>query len=236
MARTLLLIGTRKGAFLLEGENRRDWELRGPLCESWPVYHAIHDAHSGAIYAAAATTLWRLLPPIDCPDEPARCVISGTGLTHVGSARDRNAMHDKSTAVTDSMRMFQSGIEGGRPAPGQIGVAPEWFYKGTGAVLRAHGEPLIVPPYAEDGGEEAEIAGVYVIDAAGQPRRIGMAAGNEFSDHRYERRNYLHLAGSKLRTCASQLARSALTLDFPAASIICRRTVRASPTRPTLAG
>ena len=40
------------------------------------------------------------------------------------------------------------------------------------------------------------------IDADGTPRRIGMAVGNEFSDHRFEKRNYLNLAGSKLRTCA----------------------------------
>jgi hypothetical protein len=98
--------------------------------------------------------------------------------------------------------MFRSGCEGGRPEPNRCGVAPEWFYKGTGSVLRAHGEELVVPGYAEDGGEEAEIAGVYVIDGGGRPHRIGMATGNEFSDHKYEKRNYLHLAASKLRTCA----------------------------------
>ena len=54
----------------------------------------------------------------------------------------------------------------------------------------------------EDGGEEAEIAGVYFIDAAGQPRRVGMATGNEFSDHKFEKNNYLNLAGSKIRTCS----------------------------------
>ena len=65
MSRTLLLIGTRKGLFELESDaDRRDWELRGPLCESWPVYHAVHDARSGAIYAAAASewhgsAVWR---------------------------------------------------------------------------------------------------------------------------------------------------------------------------------
>jgi hypothetical protein len=59
-----------------------------------------------------------------------------------------------------------------------------------------------VPPYAQDGGEEAEIAGVYLIAPDGQPRRLGMAGGNEFSDHRFEKTNYLNLAGSKLRTCA----------------------------------
>jgi hypothetical protein len=154
-----------------------------------------------ALYIGALP--WRLLPPIDHPDEPSRCLVSGTGLTHVGSARDRDAMHDLEAGVpTDSMRMFREGLEGGRPGPGDIGVAPEWFYKGTGIVIRAHGEPLVVPPYAEDGGEEAEIAGVYVIDRAGCPCRVGMATGNEFSDHRYEKRNYLHLAASKLRECA----------------------------------
>jgi photosystem II stability/assembly factor-like uncharacterized protein len=64
MARTLLLIGTRKGLFTLESDDRRDWKMRGPLCESWPVYHAVHDRDSGALYAAAASewhgsAVWR---------------------------------------------------------------------------------------------------------------------------------------------------------------------------------
>jgi hypothetical protein len=104
--------------------------------------------------------------------------------------------------LTDSMKMFQQGLEGGRPEPGRIGTPPEWFYKGTGAMLRAHGEPLDIPPYAEDGGEEGEIAGVYFIDPNGQPRRIGLSMGNEFSDHRFEKKNYLNLAASKLRSCS----------------------------------
>jgi len=146
---------------------------------------------------------WRLLPPIDHPAEPTRCLVSGTGLTHLGSAESRQAMHTTAPEeLTDSMRMFRSGLEGGRPGPGRVGIAPEWFYKGVGTILRAHGEPLRVPSYAEDGGEEAEVAGVYLVDAEGRPRRLGMAAGNEFSDHRFERKNYLNLAGSKLRTCA----------------------------------
>ena len=147
---------------------------------------------------------WRLLPPIDPPDEPARCLVSGTGLTHLGSARDRDAMHDvqQSDTPTDSIRMFREGLARGRPAPGAIGVAPEWFYKGVGTMLRAHGEALMVPRFAEDGGEEGEIAGVYVIGRDGTPCRVGMVTGNEFSDHLFERRNYLNLAGSKLRTSA----------------------------------
>src|SRR5919108_1674585 len=65
LARTLLLVGTRKGCFVLESdEARRDWRLRGPFCEGWPVYHAVYDSGSGSIYAAAASewhgsAVWR---------------------------------------------------------------------------------------------------------------------------------------------------------------------------------
>jgi hypothetical protein len=146
---------------------------------------------------------WRLLPAIDHPEEPARCLLSGTGLTHVGSARDRQSMHASSTEdPTDSMKMFRWGAAGGRPGAGQIGISPEWFHKGTGSGLRAHGEPLDIPSFAEDGGEEAEVAGVYIVAQDGRPYRIGMAVGNEFSDHQFEKKNHLNLAGSKLRTCA----------------------------------
>jgi photosystem II stability/assembly factor-like uncharacterized protein len=56
MARTVLLVGTRKGCFVLESDgDRKDWQIRGPFCEGWPIYHAIHDPSSGAFYAAAAS-------------------------------------------------------------------------------------------------------------------------------------------------------------------------------------
>ena len=154
-----------------------------------------------AIYAGRSE--WRLLPAVDHPDEPSRCLISGTGLTHLGSARGRQSMHAMAGEdLTDSMKMFRWGVDGGRPAEGAIGVPPEWFHKGTGCALRAHAEPLDIPCYAEDGGEEAEIAGAYLVAPDGRPYRIGFAVGNEFSDHQFEKKNYLNLAGSKLRTCA----------------------------------
>ena len=111
---------------------------------------------------------WHLLNPIDVPGAPEQLLVSGTGLTHLGSAKDRQAMHvqtatDAAKPMTDSMRMFEWGIAGGRPKAGEIGTAPEWFYKGNGALLQAPFAPLSVPSYAEDGGEEAEIAGVYLI-------------------------------------------------------------------------
>ena len=115
----------------------------------------------------AGTSPWRLTAPVNHP-EPAHCLVSGTGLTHLGSAAHRQAMHGKDDAdLTDSMRMFRSGLEGGRPEAGVAGAAPEWFFKGTGAILRGPGDALDLPPFASDGGEEAELAGVYLIDAGG---------------------------------------------------------------------
>ena len=171
-----------------------------------PLAQAISDVLSAesldynSIYRGESD--WRLLPPFDHPDEPARCLVAGTGLTHKKSADNRQAMHSNTAQISDSMRMYQWGVEGGRPPAGEIGFQPEWFYKGCGTILRAHGEPLDVPAFGLDGGEEAEVAGAYVIDSSGVPRRVGLVLGNEFSDHKLEEKNYLFLAHSKLRTCA----------------------------------
>lgn len=147
---------------------------------------------------------WHLLPPIDCHDDPFRCMITGTGLTHKASAANRQKMHEseKENSLTDSMKMYKMGEEGGKPAAGKIGVQPEWFYKGNGLSLKGHAQPLLVPNYADDGGDEPEIAGVYLISAEGIPHRLGFVQGNEFSDHVMEKKNYLYLAPSKIRSCS----------------------------------
>jgi photosystem II stability/assembly factor-like uncharacterized protein len=49
----LILIGTKKGAFIVQsGKDRRNWELRGPFCDTWPINHVKADPATGAIYAA----------------------------------------------------------------------------------------------------------------------------------------------------------------------------------------
>ncbi len=146
----------------------------------------------------------RLLPPLDHPD-PAHCLISGTGLTHLGSAQARDAMHskeDREIPLTDSMQLFQWGLEGGKTPLGEISIQPEWFFKGNGYNIVPPGHPLPSPGFALDGGEEAELVGLYVIAESGEVLRVGFALGNEFSDHVMEAQNYLYLAHSKLRPCS----------------------------------
>lgn len=147
----------------------------------------------------------RLLAPLDHPEE-ARWLITGTGLSHLGSAAARDSMHAKlkqdESQLTDSMKMFKWGLEGGRPKPGEIGVQPEWFYKGDGQCVVPPEQPLELPAYALDGGDEVEVVGLYVIAESGEPLRVGFALGNEYADHVMERQNYLYLAHSKLRQCS----------------------------------
>ena len=146
----------------------------------------------------------KILVPIDHPD-PYRLFISGTGLTHTGSVKSRDMMHNENEEKkdqTDSAKMFQMGIEGGKPEQGKIGVAPEWFYKGNGTNLKGPNDLLEIPDFSLDGGEEPEIVGCYLIDSEGNPVRLGFTLGNEFSDHETEQINYLYLAHSKMRNCS----------------------------------
>src|SRR5262245_61535597 len=117
----------------------------------------------------------RVLAPVG-EEAGARLLVSGTGLTHLGSVQQRDEMHRATQTAgpkSDSRKMLEMGLAGGRPAPEQRGTAPEWFYKGDGRVLRGPGRPLDVLPFAPDGGEEPEIAGVYVVDDRGLPCRLG---------------------------------------------------------------
>jgi hypothetical protein len=163
-----------------------------------------HGVDGSEAYAAVIADQ-RILPPLD-HDDHAHCWVTGTGLTHLGGAAARDAMHkklaDAAQADTDSIRMFKAGLEGGKPTGAEPGVQPEWFYKGDGSTIVAPEADIGMPEFALDGGEEPELAGLYVVAPNGQPYRLGFALGNEFSDHVTERQNYLLLAHSKLRRSA----------------------------------
>lgn len=181
------------------------------------------EAHDYAVLLSEG----RVLVPLDHAD-PAHCMVSGTGLTHLGSAATRDKMHQKvqpdEETLSDSMRMFKWGVEGGKPPAGEVGTQPEWFFKGDGAILVAPGAAFPVPKFAEDAGEEPEIAGIYIIGPDLLPYRLGFALGNEFSDHVMERRNYLYLAHSKLRFCSfgPELLTGPLPRNFTGTSRISR--------------
>lgn len=188
----------------LEHEQKLDELISARLSNDTLEYDGVYNG----------TSDWCLLPSFDHPGNPAACLVSGTGLTHKNSALNRQMMHQaQEVKLTDSMQMYQWGVEGGQPESGSVGVQPEWFYKGTGNVLKGHLQELDIPSFGNDGGEEPEVAGVYVVDHNSKPWRIGLTTGNEFSDHVMEKKNYLYLAPSKLRSCSIG-PELTLTADF----------------------
>jgi hypothetical protein len=191
-----------------------------------------------AIDLNAALRTGRILTPVDHPDS-ARTWLTGTGLTHLGSAAARDRMHARvqSHSASDSMKMFQMGVEGGKPVVGKVGVQPEWFYKGDGRSIVAPEQPLTSPDFALNGGEEPELAGIYLIARDGTPFRLGFTLANEFSDHVMERMNYLYLAHSKLRPASigPELLVGELPADMHGTALI-RRAGKAIWEKPFLTG
>ncbi len=193
--------------FAVEGVSTVYELAQAAIAAKQPLKEMVHKQGLGrAISRDAILAEGRILPPVDHPD-PAHLYVTGTGLTHLGSASTRDAMHKSNqqqseAPLTDSMKMFRMGLEGGKPKAGEIGVQPEWFYKGNGHAVVAPGKAIPSPAFAQDAGEEPEIAGIYIIGPDGAPYRLGFALGNEFSDHVTERVNYLFLAHSKLRFCS----------------------------------
>jgi photosystem II stability/assembly factor-like uncharacterized protein len=120
MPKTLLLVGTRKGCFLLEGDgDRRHWTVRGPYCESWPVYHAIHDPESGTIYAAA-TSAWHGAGIWRSHDLGTTWEVSSEGLSYedgdglkLSKVSGLTAAHERLLAGGEAAGIFESR-DGGR--------------------------------------------------------------------------------------------------------------------------
>ena len=77
-----LLVGTPKGAFILDGDgDRRDWSLRGPLCDGWPIHDLIVEPGSGTILAAGGSPWYG--PAVWRSDDDGRTwTHSSEGLTY----------------------------------------------------------------------------------------------------------------------------------------------------------
>ena len=113
MPKTVLLVGTRKGCFMLESDgDRRDWAMRGPYCEGWPVYHAIHDPSTDTLYAAAASE-WHGAGVWRSGDLGETWELSSEGLTYgdglkLSKVSGLNAAHGRLLAGAEAAGVFES--------------------------------------------------------------------------------------------------------------------------------
>ena len=146
----------------------------------------------------------RLLPPVDHPD-PHRQWVTGTGFSHIRAELqiDELAKLDASTEpMTESVRLKHAALRDGRSRGDEPGLLNEFFIKGTGLSIVPPGGTLVAPAFCRGYSEESEIAGIYYIDAVGQPVRLGFVLGNEFADCETEKRNAYYLQHSKIMPSA----------------------------------
>jgi len=165
----------------------------------------------------AALDAGRILTPIDHPD-PAHLLVSGSGLSHKAWVAIEPDHGPNEAAWPDHFKTLMLGQRGGKPAAGEWGAQPEWFFKGNGDILVPPGGAVEHPFYGDGPGEEAEIAGIYLIGADRTPFCIGYTLGNEFSDEQMYFKNVYHLAQSKKRhvSLGPELLIGDLPDDIPA--------------------
>jgi hypothetical protein len=76
-----LLIGTKKGAFILDSDAaRQQWQVRGPFCESWPIHHVVRTS-DGTLYATGGNA-WYGPSVFRSEDDGATWTQSSAGMTY----------------------------------------------------------------------------------------------------------------------------------------------------------
>ncbi len=106
--RILLLVGTKKGAFILDGgAERRAWELRGPFCETWPMHHVAADPATGTIYGGGGNewfgpAVWK------STDLGASWTHSSEGLAYQGGEQPIKSVW---SVAADAAGSIYAGVE-----------------------------------------------------------------------------------------------------------------------------
>ncbi len=182
--RVLVLVGTRKGAFVMESDSRRaEWSVRGPFCDAWPINHVIADPATGVIYAAGGNewfgaAIWK------STDLGAGWTHSSEGLHYapdepgILAAWSLAPHRDRLYAGVQPAGLFESRdagvtwshIQGLRDHPSR----PGWMAGAGGLILHS------IVPHPEDDGQiwvGISSAGVFHTGDGGrnwQPRNTGV--------------------------------------------------------------
>ena len=152
--RVNILVGTKKGAFLLSSdETRQAWRLDGPFCETWPINHVVADPESGAIYAGGGNewfgpAVWKSTDLGRSWSHSSQGLAYDEGAQPISTVWCLAAAHGRLYAGVQPAGLFQSddGGESWRHLAGlqRHPTRPEWQPGGAGLILHA------LVPHPED--------------------------------------------------------------------------------------
>ena len=156
-----LLLGTTKGAFILDGApERRSWALRGPFCDGWTINHVVGDPASGTIWAAGGGE-WQGAGVWRSDDDGGSWAL--TQLSH-GKLNEMLA--------NDPGMAAYFGRQPGPPAPFDGAVQAIWSLGLSGGVLYAGAKPAALFASHDRGDSWAEVQGL-----TNHPTRAGWEGG-----------------------------------------------------------
>ncbi|MGO9543870.1 MAG: WD40/YVTN/BNR-like repeat-containing protein [Rhodomicrobium sp.] len=145
--KVLLLVGTKKGAFILESDAaRRSWDLRGPFCEAWPINHVVADQQTGEIYAGGGNA-WFGPAVWKSPDLGASWTHSSEGMAYAageapvasvwslaqGPGRLYAGVEPAGLFQSEDSGLSWSHVQGLRDHPSR----PHWQPGGAGLILHS---------------------------------------------------------------------------------------------------
>jgi photosystem II stability/assembly factor-like uncharacterized protein len=194
-SKVLVLLGTKKGAFMLESDAlRRSWSLRGPFCETWPLNHVIADPATATIYGAGGNewfgpAVWKSTDLGESWTHSSEGLAYREGEEPIKMAWSLAAAGQSLYAGVEPAGLFRSDDAGQiwRHVAGLRNhrTRPEWQPGGAGLILHS-----LVPHH----GDERQIwvgissAGVFYTADAGdtwEPRNRGTRADYMPEEQRY---------------------------------------------------
>ena len=191
----LILVGTKKGAFILDGDDARsNWRLRGPFCQAWPINHVKGDPATGTIYGAGGgewfgPAVWKTTDLGESWTHSSEGLTYGEGETPVKAGWTIQAANGSVYCGVEPAGLFRSDdggeawrhVEGLRNHPSR-----EHWQPGGGGLILHH-----IIPHPEDGKQlwvAISAGGVFHTADGGetwQPRNRGTRNDYMPEDQRY---------------------------------------------------
>ncbi|MFN2470382.1 MAG: WD40/YVTN/BNR-like repeat-containing protein [Gaiellaceae bacterium] len=109
----VILVGTRKGLFLLRGDDaRRQWTLEEPTLSGWEVFHAMQDPRDGTLYAA--TNSWAYGPTVHRSEDAGQSWMRAEeiGLPEQSGLKLEKSWHVESGTATEPDTVFLGAAPG----------------------------------------------------------------------------------------------------------------------------